>query len=290
MNGRGVGTAQMRAQVGSRTPKRMPRGVCGRSRKELQLREESSVAMPSRAWALAAAALAALIALTALVAAPEAEAKSKKSVKVKVMTRNIFLGADLSPAPRTLTALSSSSRPNGAILREVDQTNFPLRAQGLAARSKQKKPDLIGLQEVACGAPARPVDPARRPRRDTHYGHRGQVRLPPDPARRAEGERAELQGRRSSRRSSTSKRPPTRRRPDARGVASAARSQRSADDARRDPRQQGLEGEREAQEPGRPAPTRTCSRRSSPESPVPVTRGWTAGDVTVTKGKGKQAR
>ncbi len=104
--------------------------------------------MPSRAWALAAAVLAALIALTALVAAPEADAKSKKSVKVKVMTRNIFLGADLSPGLEADGAEEFVAAA-GEIFREVDQTNFPLRAKGLAAEVKQKKPDLIGLQEVA---------------------------------------------------------------------------------------------------------------------------------------------
>ena len=104
--------------------------------------------MPSRAWALAAAVLAALIALTALVAAPEADAKSKKSVKVKVMTRNIFLGADLSPGLEADGA-EEFIAATGEIFREVDQTNFPLRAKGLAAEVKQKKPDLIGLQEVA---------------------------------------------------------------------------------------------------------------------------------------------
>jgi endonuclease/exonuclease/phosphatase family metal-dependent hydrolase len=112
------------------------------------LREESSLASPSRARQLAAAVLAALVALTALAAAPDADAKSKKSVKVKVMTRNIFLGADLS------LALNAGSFPeftaaNDTILDEVDATNFPLRAKGLAAEVRQKKPDLIGLQEVA---------------------------------------------------------------------------------------------------------------------------------------------
>jgi endonuclease/exonuclease/phosphatase family metal-dependent hydrolase len=92
--------------------------------------------------------LAALVALTALATAPDADAKSKKSVKVKVMTRNIFLGADLSPA------LNAGSFPeftaaNDAILDEVDATDFPRRAKGLAAEVKQRKPDLIGLQEVA---------------------------------------------------------------------------------------------------------------------------------------------
>lgn len=112
------------------------------------MREESSLGSPSRARQLAAAVLAALVALTALAVAPDADAKSKKSVKVKVMTRNIFLGADLS------LALNAGSFPeftaaNDAILDEVDATNFPLRAKGLAAEVRQKKPDLIGLQEVA---------------------------------------------------------------------------------------------------------------------------------------------
>lgn len=110
------------------------------------MREVSNVA--PRLRALAVATLAALLALTALAAAPEAGAKSKKSVKVKVMTRNIYLGADLSPA------LEAGSFPeftaaNDGILDEVDLTDFPLRAKGLAAEVKQKQPDLIGLQEVA---------------------------------------------------------------------------------------------------------------------------------------------
>ena len=99
--------------------------------------------------ALIAAALAALVALTGLAAVPAAEAKKKpKGVQVKVMTRNLFLGADLSPGLNA-TSFQEFTAANGDILAEVDQTNFPLRAQGLAAEIASKKPDLVGLQEVA---------------------------------------------------------------------------------------------------------------------------------------------
>ena len=57
------------------------------------------------------------------------------------------------------------TRANGNILAEVDQTNFPLRAQALAAEIMDHKPDLVGLQEVAWwrtnptpGAPAQGPD------------------------------------------------------------------------------------------------------------------------------------
>ena len=78
-----------------------------------------------------------------------ADAKKKdEGVKVKVMSRNVFLGADLGPALRS-TGFESFIEANGGILREVDLTNFPLRAQGLAGEIAERKPDLVGLQEVA---------------------------------------------------------------------------------------------------------------------------------------------
>jgi endonuclease/exonuclease/phosphatase family metal-dependent hydrolase len=67
---------------------------------------------------------------------------------LKTMTRNVYLGASLTPAigAPTLPALVAAT---GQILREVTHNDFPTRAEGLAQEILEKKPDLIGLQEVA---------------------------------------------------------------------------------------------------------------------------------------------
>ena len=65
-----------------------------------------------------------------------------------VMTRNLYLGADLGPviaAENTEQVVSAS----GAVLREVVANDFPTRAKGLANEIRSEKPDLVGLQEVA---------------------------------------------------------------------------------------------------------------------------------------------
>jgi endonuclease/exonuclease/phosphatase family metal-dependent hydrolase len=95
---------------------------------------------------------AALLALVLLVAG-HATAKPKQPAKVKptdvkVMTRNIYLGADLGPAieAKGVTAFTEAT---GQILREVTANDFPVRAKGLAKEILEKEPDLVGLQEVA---------------------------------------------------------------------------------------------------------------------------------------------
>jgi endonuclease/exonuclease/phosphatase family metal-dependent hydrolase len=71
-----------------------------------------------------------------------------KGKVVGTMTRNLYLGADLTPAILAPT-LPAFVAANGQILREVTANNFPLRAEGLADEILEAKPDLVGLQEVA---------------------------------------------------------------------------------------------------------------------------------------------
>jgi hypothetical protein len=115
-------------------------------------------ALTRRLPALLLAALAAL-ALSlpaAAVAKPKADHVDNGKGKVAtVMTRNLYLGADLGPAigAESLPELTAAT---GQILREVTANNFPVRAEGLAAEIRAAQPDLVGLQEVALWRTAPP--------------------------------------------------------------------------------------------------------------------------------------
>jgi endonuclease/exonuclease/phosphatase family metal-dependent hydrolase len=93
----------------------------------------------------AVALLAIALACTAF--AGIAQAKARGSL-VNVMTRNLYLGADLTPAIESKST-SEFIEANGGIYRQLEATNFPVRAKGLAKEILQSKPDLVGLQEVA---------------------------------------------------------------------------------------------------------------------------------------------
>ena len=113
---------------------------------------------------------------------------------VTVMTRNLYLGADIQrpvsaavaaqAAPGSTTqsvvvALANATHLTRAI---VDQTDFTVRAGLLADEIVATEPDLIGLQEVAWwrhGPIQLTPDAARRPERRDH-----RLRLPGDPPRR----------------------------------------------------------------------------------------------------------
>jgi endonuclease/exonuclease/phosphatase family metal-dependent hydrolase len=110
---------------------------------------------PSRriALALLSAALACL-AFAGIAQARPAKHKPKGTT-VNVMTRNLYLGADLGPAISS-TSQSGFFEANGGIIRQVEATNFPVRAKGLAKEILAQKPDLVGMQEVALWRTAPP--------------------------------------------------------------------------------------------------------------------------------------
>jgi endonuclease/exonuclease/phosphatase family metal-dependent hydrolase len=85
--------------------------------------------------------------LAALLLIPVAVADAKPAT-VKVMTRNLYLGADLGPGmnAKDLQGLSDGA---GQILNQVDANDFNARAKGLANEIAGAKPGLIGLQEAA---------------------------------------------------------------------------------------------------------------------------------------------
>ncbi len=76
-----------------------------------------------------------------------AEANHRGSPELKVMTRNLYLGADLTPAllagdtPSFLGAVAT-------IYGTARFTDFPARAEAIAEEIRLGDPDLVGLQEV----------------------------------------------------------------------------------------------------------------------------------------------
>jgi endonuclease/exonuclease/phosphatase family metal-dependent hydrolase len=126
------------------------------------------VTLKPRIETLVALALAALMVMAAAPshAAPQGEPRGKAPTAsapgkpITVMTRNVYLGADINrpidaaltaqrmggEAPEILVALANGTETTRAI---VDDTDFTVRARLLADEIKRTSPDLVGLQEVA---------------------------------------------------------------------------------------------------------------------------------------------
>src|SRR3954452_17412184 len=88
-----------------------------------------------------------LVALAAAVA-PAGSASAATSRDVTVMSRNLYLGADIITAAVAKDRADLQQRAT-ALFGVVQQTNFPVRAKALAKEIATNRPDLFGLQEVA---------------------------------------------------------------------------------------------------------------------------------------------
>jgi len=110
-------------------------------------------------WSRLRALAAAVLLVTSLAAAP-GPAAAAPGKPVTVMTRNVYLGADINrPVVAALTAQAQGKSPQEVlealanathVTRQiVDQTNFSVRARLIASEFAATSPDLVGLQEVA---------------------------------------------------------------------------------------------------------------------------------------------
>ncbi|MGZ4594732.1 MAG: endonuclease/exonuclease/phosphatase family protein [Actinomycetes bacterium] len=95
-----------------------------------------------------AAALALVVGLAVVLPAPAQAHEGKAKRDLTVMTQNLYLGSSLTPA-LTATDPASFLSAVATIFGTVQFTNFPARAQAIAAQVASEQPDLVGLQEVS---------------------------------------------------------------------------------------------------------------------------------------------
>jgi endonuclease/exonuclease/phosphatase family metal-dependent hydrolase len=97
---------------------------------------------------LLARVLIGVLATTGLVAPGTAAASPRAGHELTVMTRNVYLGADLAPAI-TATTPTDLLVAVATIYGRVLFTDFPTRAGALADEIAADTPDLVGLEEVS---------------------------------------------------------------------------------------------------------------------------------------------
>jgi endonuclease/exonuclease/phosphatase family metal-dependent hydrolase len=91
--------------------------------------------------------------LVALVVVPRLRGDAPTAITV--MTRNLYLGADINRPVRAVTgrtgpeALVALAQANHEVREIVDRTDFSIRSRLVAAEIAAARPDVVGLQEVA---------------------------------------------------------------------------------------------------------------------------------------------
>ncbi len=103
-----------------------------------------------RAACILAATVPILVTGAQTTSAAKAGKGRRKSGRVTVMARNLYLGADIGPAVFAIVN-NPQSIPQvlGQFFSEVKQTDIELRAEALADEIAETRPDIIGVQEAA---------------------------------------------------------------------------------------------------------------------------------------------
>lgn len=111
--------------------------------------------VPSLSWLLLV-----LVAAAPLGATTPPQANNARTITV--MTRNLYLGADVAPVVAVLTDPDATVEMIVGAVSEfwakVRFTNFPARAEGIAREVAEIQPDLIGLQEAELWRSQTPAD------------------------------------------------------------------------------------------------------------------------------------
>jgi endonuclease/exonuclease/phosphatase family metal-dependent hydrolase len=89
-------------------------------------------------------------------------AGASASGAVRIMTYNLYLGTDLGPLMAAQTQEQFLAAAFGAYA-ELQQTDFPSRAEKIADQIAAAQPDAVGLQEVALWSVSDPYDPTQPP-------------------------------------------------------------------------------------------------------------------------------
>lgn len=115
-----------------------------------------------------------LLAVLALAAPATAAAEQPHPFKgkrqVTVMTRNLYIGADLNPIFAAPTIPQLVGAVTVAFL-ELQATRFPERAQAIAAEIDAERPEVIGLQEVEIIRTDTPADGSATPAETVLYDY-----------------------------------------------------------------------------------------------------------------------
>jgi endonuclease/exonuclease/phosphatase family metal-dependent hydrolase len=117
--------------------------------------------------------LAAALVLASVALAPAAADAAKKPPKITVMSRNLFLGADLIPLATARPGQEFEHRA-GQVYATVEATDADERMKLVAKEIDDAKPDLVGLQEVTLWRTGPKGDPA--PATDVQIDYLGALR------------------------------------------------------------------------------------------------------------------